>query len=363
MSTMLSDGEVSYVDRFLGDAGISKLCAETWSKTCNIKRIILRGNCISEVGAQALIPIIQENKEVSYISLEWNQLGSGGVIALSGVLETAKNMITLDLKNNNIGDEGAIALAVCLERNESIKTLDLRWNQIGDRGMESFSRILQRRKKNILFLCQGNPISLSMSNQLEKWTSDDIDVKSSTETLNGTDENVKPTNHINMDPVVNQVVFSPQDFKDMREETKAVEAEKDDLLRQLDASAIRITDLEQAFIREQHKSTRLGEEITLHQRRLAEQSNEYGKLTEKWEVERDTIAKENNEKIIGLNEDVKKANQDKEAYKERMRKAEEDKKYIDMQLEQISRQGEITQQDMQGQITRLTGEKQKTTIG
>ena len=47
-----------------------------------------------------------------------------------------------------------------------------------------------------------------------------------------------------MDPVVNQVVFSPQDFKDMRE-TKAAEAEKDDL-RQLDASAI-ITDLEQAF--------------------------------------------------------------------------------------------------------------------
>ena len=227
MSTMLSDGEVSYVDRFLGDAAISKLCAESWSKTSNIKRIILRGNCITEVGAQALIPIIQKNTELSYMSLEWNQLGSSGIIALSAVLENCKHMVTLDFKNNNIGDEGAIALAVCIERNESIKTLDLRWNQIGDRGMESFSRILQRRKKNILFLCQGNPISLSVSNQLEKWTSDDIDVKSSTETLNGTDENVKPTNHINMDPVVNQVVFSPQDFKDMREETKAVEAEKE----------------------------------------------------------------------------------------------------------------------------------------
>lgn len=355
MSTMLSDGEVSYVDRFLGDAGISKLCAETWSKTCNIKRIILRGNCISEVGAQALIPIIQENKEVSYISLEWNQLGSGGVIALSGVLETAKNMITLDLKNNNIGDEGAIALAVCLERNESIKTLDLRWNQIGDRGMESFRRILERRRKNVLLLYQGNPISLSLSNQMERWSCDEVDVMASTESLGGGDENVRPANNIRIDPVVNEVVLSPQDFKDMREETKAVEAEKDDLLRQLDASAIRITDLEQAYIREQHKTTRLGEEVTLHQRRLADQANEYSKLTEKWEVERNTLVKENGVKISELNEDLKKARQDKEAYKERMRKAEEDKKYTVMQLDQITKQSEISQQDLQGQITKLTG--------
>ena len=356
MSTIMNDGEVSHVDRFLGDAAISKLCTETWSKTSNIKRIILRGNCISEIGAQALVPVIQKNTELSYVSLEWNQLGSSGVIALSTALEGTKHMVTLDLKNNNIGDEGAIALAVCLERNESIKTLDLRWNQIGDRGMESFRRILERRKKNVLLLYQGNPISFALSNQMDKWSSDEIDVTSSTESLRVVDENVRPANNVNINPVVNEVALTSQDFKDMREETKAAEAEKDDLLRQLDASAIRITDLEQAFIREQHKSTRLGEEVTLHQRRLADQANEFNKLTEKWEIERNTLMKENNCKISELNEDLKKSEQDMQTYKERMRKAEEDKKYIDLQLEQITRQSEISQQDVQQQITKLTGE-------
>ena len=361
---MIADGdEICYIDKFLGDDPISKLCSETWSKKETIKRIILRGNCISPRGIQALAPVLSANKDLVYLSLEWNQIGSSGALGLSGAIEDNKRLQYIDLKNNSIGDDGAIALALCMERNSGIKTLDLRWNQIGDRGMESFKRLLEKRgnfNDGVCLLFQGNPISLSLATELEQWSLTPEERKEMpVRQQHQQQENVKPIENM---PVVHDVLLTREDFKEMRDERKQIEAEKDDLIRQLDASAIQITDLEQSLMREKHKSSRLGEEITLHTKRLSDQANEFRRMTEQWEEERLSLEKENRDKVADLDQQLKAALHEKDSYRENQRKAEEEKGHTLIQFEQLEKQAEVAQEEMQEEISKLTAQVSEISI-
>lgn len=118
--------DITCVDKFLGDDEIGKLF-ESLSIT---KRLTLRGNCISNNGANIIADVLARNKTITFLSLEWNQILSTGAISLASALETNDCLSHLDLRNNAIGDDGAIALATSLMRNNSLKTLDLRWNQV-----------------------------------------------------------------------------------------------------------------------------------------------------------------------------------------------------------------------------------------
>ena len=332
--------EISLVDKFLGDEAIIKLCEEKWSTAKTIKRAIFRGNCLTERSTPALSDFISSNKELSYLSLEWNQIGTPGVISLATTFERSCSLQHIDLKNNSIGDEGAMSLSSVIEKNYNIKTLDLRWNKIGDRGVESLRGVIEKRRSDLCVLLGGNPISTTVSIMLEEWASP---LKAQDE-----QENVNPNSLKKTD----QLLFREND--EIREEVKIVETQNSDLIRQLDASALRITDLELSLMREQYKSTKLGEDVHHSLRRLSDQSDEFRKLTDAWERERQEMSSSNRDAVLDMDSRLREVMQERDSYKDKLRRAEEEKSYANEQMLRVGKQADLTREDQQLEISSLT---------
>jgi len=174
MNTIEKD--IVYVDKFLGDDEIRKLIdsiqiESTNASMNNIKRIILRGNCIGPTGAGIIASLLKNQYvTINLLSLEWNQILSDGLIKLAEALEGNKRLTHLDVRNNNINDDGAIFLAKILCVNTTLRVLDMRWNQITDKGMLSFRESLLTRQPPIKLLYHGNVITENTRTSLDIWS-------------------------------------------------------------------------------------------------------------------------------------------------------------------------------------------------
>ena len=81
----VSNEEILCDDKFIGDESCSELCIRLSQKESTslhdshrVKRLILRGNCLSTRSAQSLGTMLRTNHTLEMLSLEWNQLGSSG---------------------------------------------------------------------------------------------------------------------------------------------------------------------------------------------------------------------------------------------------------------------------------------------
>lgn len=80
----VTNEEILCVDKFIGDESCAELCtrlSESESTSANdrrVKRLVLRGNCLSTRSAQSLGNMLRGNHTLEMLSLEWNQLGSSG---------------------------------------------------------------------------------------------------------------------------------------------------------------------------------------------------------------------------------------------------------------------------------------------
>ena len=160
--------ELLITDKFIGDEKLENELARL-SKD-RIERIQLRGNCITQIGANHTSLFLAGNSTLKYLSLEWNQIGipwfnfnfaaliihymagNQGLILICDALKENNALQYLDLRNNGISDEGAIYLASSLINNFTIKSVDLRWNQIGDEGVLPFKEIIRVRFNSLLLI-------------------------------------------------------------------------------------------------------------------------------------------------------------------------------------------------------------------
>ncbi|CAF3351819.1 unnamed protein product, partial [Rotaria socialis] len=111
------------------------------------KRIRLRDNHITSLGALALAEGLNNNMVLESLDLRNNYVSDLGVkyLALSII---NSNLKTLNLESNEITTEGAHYLAQMLKNNQTLTDLYLSKNHLGDRGVEWLTNVLNHGKKN-----------------------------------------------------------------------------------------------------------------------------------------------------------------------------------------------------------------------
>ncbi|XP_074245170.1 leucine-rich repeat-containing protein 45 isoform X3 [Saimiri boliviensis] len=128
--------ELVLSDCMLSEEGATLLLRGLCANTV-LRFLDLKGNNLRATGAEALGKLLQQNKSIQSLTLEWNSLGTWdeafatfcGGLAVNGTLQR------LDLRSNQISHKGAEELALALKGNATLQQLgflpDLRWNNIG----------------------------------------------------------------------------------------------------------------------------------------------------------------------------------------------------------------------------------------
>lgn len=117
--------------RFRGDKG-AILLSKHLATASSLESLDLRGNHISDIGAQALAGALkQESSSLACLNLGYNRIGDDGIQALSQVLgQDSCTLQCLNLSCNAFGQEGAHYLALSLKTNSSLKQVSLFCNHI-----------------------------------------------------------------------------------------------------------------------------------------------------------------------------------------------------------------------------------------
>ncbi|CAF2535982.1 unnamed protein product [Rotaria sp. Silwood2] len=111
------------------------------------KRIRLRDNNITSLGALTLAEGLKNNMTLESLDLRNNFISDLGVKSLALAIINS-NLKTLNLESNGITTEGAQYLAQMLKNNQTLTELYLSKNHLGDRGVELLANVLNDDKKN-----------------------------------------------------------------------------------------------------------------------------------------------------------------------------------------------------------------------
>ncbi|KAL4676903.1 hypothetical protein H8957_008506 [Semnopithecus entellus] len=124
--------ELVLSDCMLSEEGATLLLRGLCANTV-LRFLDLKGNNLRAAGAEALGKLLQQNKSIQSLTLEWNSLGTwdDAFATFCGGLAANGTLQQLDLRNNQINHKGAEELALALKGNTTLQQLDLRWNNIG----------------------------------------------------------------------------------------------------------------------------------------------------------------------------------------------------------------------------------------
>lgn len=369
----LSDGmELCVQDRFIGDDVLLLMCQKLMNDTKKT-RIVLRGNCISPVGAGHIADLLKVNKHIRSISLEWNQISSAGAVSLASALESNSTLTSLDLRNNGITDEGAIALATCLEQhNTSIKSLDIRWNQITDKGGLTFQHCLLERQPTLFLQIGGNSITPAGMQTIKDWSSGNDTTSHSAGTApssssssssssalgqqqgkGGIDMNEQDVDDIeNMDSQTATVRNSllQKEISTQRHQNLALKASVEDLRRQVDAAITKSTDLEQQLRREEFRSATLAESLKSANSRISAQQEEYKNMKGSWDLERSEMQTTLSRMLHEKEQETRMYGLENESLKERLRKQEDDNERLRLQFDRVCEQSKVEKEQIQEEL-------------
>ncbi|XP_030061041.1 leucine-rich repeat-containing protein 45 isoform X2 [Microcaecilia unicolor] len=127
---MLLERDLRFTDLLLSDCMLNeegvKLLLQGLCTNTVIKHLDLKGNNIRAVGAEALGKLLQQNKSIRRLILEWNNLGmwEDSFSIFCDGLGSNHFLQHLDLRNNQINHQGAGELAMSLKHNASLRELD-----------------------------------------------------------------------------------------------------------------------------------------------------------------------------------------------------------------------------------------------
>uniref|UniRef100_A0A8C3JS24 NLR family CARD domain containing 3 n=1 Tax=Calidris pygmaea TaxID=425635 RepID=A0A8C3JS24_9CHAR len=135
-------------------------------KDCQIQKLSLAENQISNKGAKALARSLMVNRSLmrgrippSLTNLQHNTIKEDGATFLADALLTNRRLTTLHLQKNAIGAQGARKIAVALKQNCSLKELILSSNSVGDNGSVALAEALKVNHSLQSLDLQSNSIS------------------------------------------------------------------------------------------------------------------------------------------------------------------------------------------------------------
>jgi len=336
--------ELVLIDKFVGDEVTGDLSI-LLKRDVNVQRITLRGNCIGTQGAMALAGMLAENTTVTSLSLEWNQVGSGGAQALAAALAKNRTLTHLDLRNNGVGDEGAASLASALRLNQTMSSLDLRWNVVGDKGALTFEEIVSRSEPPITVQFGGNLMSAGIVGRLEGLEERRNELKEMQE--------YNPMQEADAHAARAKSVILSKDVSDLQQHLELAKAQREELQRQLNASALQVTELEQQVLREQFKARQCSDDLNAAKQRISELADEQRVLTASWESERQEITEEVKRIVREKEVEFRAVSTSRDGLQDRCRNAEEETKRITFQMEQLTDRAEAKKAELMNDIREL----------
>ncbi|XP_061850028.1 NLR family CARD domain-containing protein 3 isoform X3 [Colius striatus] len=113
-------------------------------KDCQIKKLSLAENQISNKGAKALARSLMVNRSLTMLDLRSNSIGPTGAKALADALKKNQVLLILNLQHNTIREDGATFLAEALVTNRRLMTLHLQKNAIGAHGAKKIAEALKQ---------------------------------------------------------------------------------------------------------------------------------------------------------------------------------------------------------------------------
>nr|XP_030140604.3 NLR family CARD domain-containing protein 3 isoform X3 [Taeniopygia guttata] len=113
-------------------------------KDCQIQRLSLAENQISNKGAKALARSLLVNRSLMVLDLRSNSIGPTGAKALADALKKNQILLSLNLQHNSIKEDGATFLAEALLTNHRLVTLHLQKNGIGAQGTRKIAEALKQ---------------------------------------------------------------------------------------------------------------------------------------------------------------------------------------------------------------------------
>ena len=338
------------VDKFLGVGDVSEIC-DRLRKNSAKKRIVLKGNCLGSAGASILADYLQDNTNIEHLSLEWNQLGNDGSIALAKALQTSR-IVELDLRNNSIKSEGAVALAKAIMMNDSISSLDLRWNQIEDQAALQFKEAILDRVPALHVKLAGNLLSTDVSNAIDRWLGkEEFQEEKASERGSSSGGSRREFTGPSAASIEAQSTILQKETAILRSQNTTLNGELRDLQRQLDASAVRVTELEQQFMKEEHRGNHLSDQLKSANMRVAMQMEELKNLTALWEQDRQAHAAETKRVVSEQEVEVRTMCAERDRARDALRKAEDKAERLGIQVEQISRHAEQEREATQAELS------------
>ncbi|XP_078231116.1 leucine-rich repeat-containing protein 45 isoform X8 [Callithrix jacchus] len=117
--------ELVLSDCMLNEEGATLLLRGLCANTV-LRFLDLKGNNLRATGAEALGKLLQQNKSIQSLTLEWNNLGTwdDAFATFCGGLAANGTLQKLDLRNNQISHKGAEELALALKGNATLQQLE-----------------------------------------------------------------------------------------------------------------------------------------------------------------------------------------------------------------------------------------------
>ncbi|XP_072410422.1 NACHT, LRR and PYD domains-containing protein 3-like [Chiloscyllium punctatum] len=129
----------------LEDSGVKALCEALANPNCQVQKLWLCENGISNVSMEYLPSALSSNCSLIELDLGHNKLRDSGVKLLSAALGNAKCKIQkLRLDDNRLSDSCAEDLASALSSNRTLTRLNLECNSFTDRSVPALRRIIMK---------------------------------------------------------------------------------------------------------------------------------------------------------------------------------------------------------------------------
>uniref|UniRef100_A0A663FCJ1 NLR family CARD domain containing 3 n=1 Tax=Aquila chrysaetos chrysaetos TaxID=223781 RepID=A0A663FCJ1_AQUCH len=119
----------------------------------------LQHNTIKEDGATFLAEALLTNHRLTTLHLQKNAIGARGARKIAEALKQNCSLKELTLSSNSVGDNGSVALAEALKVNHSLQSLDLQSNSISSAGVTALTAALSSNKGLINLNLRENSIS------------------------------------------------------------------------------------------------------------------------------------------------------------------------------------------------------------
>ncbi|KFO88859.1 Protein NLRC3, partial [Buceros rhinoceros silvestris] len=143
---------------FIGPTG-AKALADALKKNQVLLSLNLQHNAIKEDGATFLAEALLTNHRLTTLHLQKNAIGGHGASKIAEALRQNHSLKELTLSSNAVGDNGSVALAEALKVNHSLQSLDLQSNSISSAGVTALTAALCSNKGLINLNLRENSIS------------------------------------------------------------------------------------------------------------------------------------------------------------------------------------------------------------